>query len=194
METGSSSVQSLSLSDSHLAELDGDTLRLFGLGALEALERGWGVQTAAAVTVITFRYISFDAIVPTLPRIRVKFPNLLVIWAVWDNVLDVSVFPFALDVLLHFSMFGVRENTDVTDFQVPSWVMMIARAVIFEIQTWLYVLCIFIFIYSSLLSWQQPMLQDTLIYLNASQKTIAHRMHKQKWILWFFFHFTLDQI
>ncbi|XP_039980022.1 leucine-rich repeat-containing protein 49 isoform X2 [Xiphias gladius] len=75
-EAGSGSVQSLSLSDSHLAELDGDTLRLFGLGALEALERGWGVQTAGAVTVITFRYISFDAIVPTLPRIRVKFPNL----------------------------------------------------------------------------------------------------------------------
>lgn len=72
------SVQSLSLSDSHLAELDGDTLRLFGLGALEALERGWGAQTAGAVTVITFRYINFDAIVPTLPRIRVKFPNLSV--------------------------------------------------------------------------------------------------------------------
>lgn len=78
MEAGSGSVQSLSLSDSHLAELDGDTLRLFGLGALEALERGWGVQTAGAVTVITFRYINFDAIVPTLPRIRVKFPNLSV--------------------------------------------------------------------------------------------------------------------
>ncbi|XP_034536309.1 leucine-rich repeat-containing protein 49 isoform X2 [Notolabrus celidotus] len=76
VESGSGSVQSLSLSDSHLAELDGDTLRLFGLGALEALERGWGVQTAGAVTVITFRYINFDAIVPTLPRIRVKFPNL----------------------------------------------------------------------------------------------------------------------
>lgn len=78
VEAGSGSVQSLSLSDSHLAELDGDTLRLFGLGALEALERGWGVQTAGAVTVITFRYIIFDAIVPTLPRIRVKFPNLSV--------------------------------------------------------------------------------------------------------------------
>ncbi|KAM7014937.1 leucine-rich repeat-containing protein 49 [Tautogolabrus adspersus] len=76
VEPGSGSVQSLSLSDSHLAELDGDTLRLFGLGALEALERGWGVQTAGAVTVITFRYINFDAIVQTLPRTRVKFPNL----------------------------------------------------------------------------------------------------------------------
>ncbi|XP_062404696.1 leucine-rich repeat-containing protein 49 [Sardina pilchardus] len=75
-DAGSSSVQSLSLSESHLAELDGETLRLFGAGALEALERGWGVQTAAAVTTIAFRYINFDAIVPTLPRIRVKFPNL----------------------------------------------------------------------------------------------------------------------
>lgn len=78
VETGSGNVQSLSLSDSHLAELDGDTLRLFGLGALEALERGWGVQTAGAVNIITFRFINFDAIVPTLPRIRVKFPNLSV--------------------------------------------------------------------------------------------------------------------
>ncbi|KAM6979988.1 leucine-rich repeat-containing protein 49 isoform 2-T2 [Aplochiton taeniatus] len=76
LEAGGPSVQSLSLSDSHLAELDGDTLRLFGSGALEALERGWGVQTAGAIAVITFRYINFDAIVPTLPRIRVKFPNL----------------------------------------------------------------------------------------------------------------------
>ncbi|XP_063044297.1 leucine-rich repeat-containing protein 49 isoform X2 [Engraulis encrasicolus] len=73
---GGSTVQSLSLSESHLAELDGETLRLFGSGALEALERGWGVQTAGAVTTIAFRYVSFDAIVPTLPRIRVKFPNL----------------------------------------------------------------------------------------------------------------------
>ncbi|XP_024274912.1 leucine-rich repeat-containing protein 49 isoform X3 [Oncorhynchus tshawytscha] len=76
LEAGGVNLQSLSLSDSHLAELDGETLRLFGLGALEALERGWGVQTAGAVTVIAFRYIHFDAIVPTLPRIRVKFPNL----------------------------------------------------------------------------------------------------------------------
>uniref|UniRef100_A0A8C7G8Z1 Leucine rich repeat containing 49 n=1 Tax=Oncorhynchus kisutch TaxID=8019 RepID=A0A8C7G8Z1_ONCKI len=76
LNAGGASLQSLSLSDSHLAELDGETLRLFGLGALEALERGWGVQTAGAVTVIAFRYIHFDAIVPTLPRIRVKFPNL----------------------------------------------------------------------------------------------------------------------
>ncbi|XP_053479590.1 leucine-rich repeat-containing protein 49 isoform X3 [Ictalurus furcatus] len=75
-EAGGASVQSLSLSESHVAELDGETVRLFGPGALETLERGWGVQTASTVTTIAFRYIQFDSIVPTLPRIRLKFPNL----------------------------------------------------------------------------------------------------------------------
>ncbi|MCI4378982.1 hypothetical protein PGIGA_G00222570 [Pangasianodon gigas] len=75
-EAGGASVQSLSLSESHVAELDGETVRLFGPGALETLERGWGVQTASTVTTITFRYIQFDSIVPHLPRIRLKFPNL----------------------------------------------------------------------------------------------------------------------
>ncbi|XP_060780138.1 leucine-rich repeat-containing protein 49 isoform X5 [Neoarius graeffei] len=75
-EAGGTSVQSLSLSESHVAELDGETVRLFGPGALETLERGWGVQTASTVTTIAFRYIQFDSIVPTLPRIRLKFPNL----------------------------------------------------------------------------------------------------------------------
>ncbi|XP_062861044.1 leucine-rich repeat-containing protein 49 isoform X2 [Trichomycterus rosablanca] len=75
-EAGGASVQSLSLSESHVAELDGETVRLFGPGALDTLERGWGVQTASAVTTMAFRYIQFDSIVPTLPRIRLKFPNL----------------------------------------------------------------------------------------------------------------------
>uniref|UniRef100_A0AAY5EGM7 Leucine rich repeat containing 49 n=1 Tax=Electrophorus electricus TaxID=8005 RepID=A0AAY5EGM7_ELEEL len=75
-EAGAAGVQSLSLSENHVAELDGETVRLFGLGALDTLERGWGVQTAGAVTTIAFRYIHFDSIAPTLPRVRLKFPNL----------------------------------------------------------------------------------------------------------------------
>ncbi|XP_039531795.1 leucine-rich repeat-containing protein 49-like [Pimephales promelas] len=69
-------VQSLSMSERHLAELEGDTLRLFGPGALETLERCWGVQTASSVTTVSFRYIHFDSIIPTFLRIRLKFPNL----------------------------------------------------------------------------------------------------------------------
>ncbi|XP_056099932.1 leucine-rich repeat-containing protein 49-like isoform X2 [Rhinichthys klamathensis goyatoka] len=69
-------VQSLSMSERHLAELEGETLRLFGPGALETLERCWGVQTASSVTTVSFRYIHFDSIIPTFLRIRLKFPNL----------------------------------------------------------------------------------------------------------------------
>uniref|UniRef100_A0A673MBC6 Leucine rich repeat containing 49 n=1 Tax=Sinocyclocheilus rhinocerous TaxID=307959 RepID=A0A673MBC6_9TELE len=75
-DAGGPSVQSLSISDSHLAELDSETLRLFGPGALETLERCWGVQTAASVTTVAFRYIHFDSIIPMFLRIRLKFPNL----------------------------------------------------------------------------------------------------------------------
>ncbi|XP_048825276.1 leucine-rich repeat-containing protein 49 isoform X2 [Brienomyrus brachyistius] len=76
LETSGGTTQSLSLSDRHLAELSGDTLRLFGLGALEALDRSWGAQSPETITTIAFRYIPFNAIVPMLPRVRVKFPNL----------------------------------------------------------------------------------------------------------------------
>ncbi|XP_051898656.1 leucine-rich repeat-containing protein 49 isoform X3 [Pristis pectinata] len=72
-----SGVQGLSIAESHLAELERDTLHLYGFGALESLERSWGVQTAAAVTTVSFMFIDFDEIIPMLPRLRIKFPNIL---------------------------------------------------------------------------------------------------------------------
>ncbi|XP_069758481.1 leucine-rich repeat-containing protein 49 isoform X3 [Narcine bancroftii] len=72
-----SGIQGLSIVESHLAELERDTLHLYGLGALESLERGWGVQTAAIVTTVSFMFLDFDEIVPVLPRLRMKFPNIL---------------------------------------------------------------------------------------------------------------------
>ncbi|XP_075714033.1 leucine-rich repeat-containing protein 49 [Rhinoderma darwinii] len=71
----SSAVQSLSVVDSHLVELDGDTLSLYGLGALESLDRTWSVQTAGSVNTISFTFINFEDIVQILPKIRIKFPN-----------------------------------------------------------------------------------------------------------------------
>uniref|UniRef100_UPI00398F1124 leucine-rich repeat-containing protein 49 isoform X2 n=1 Tax=Pristiophorus japonicus TaxID=55135 RepID=UPI00398F1124 len=70
-------VQGLSIAESHLAELEGDTLHLYGFGALESLDRSWGVQTAGAVTTVSFMFIDFDEIVTVLPRLRIKFPNIL---------------------------------------------------------------------------------------------------------------------
>ncbi|XP_056428452.1 leucine-rich repeat-containing protein 49 [Hyla sarda] len=71
----SSSVQGLSVVDSHLVELEGDTLSLYGLGALECLDRTWSVQTAGSVTTFSFTFINFEDIVQVLPKIRIKFPN-----------------------------------------------------------------------------------------------------------------------
>ncbi|XP_078055988.1 leucine-rich repeat-containing protein 49 isoform X2 [Mustelus asterias] len=70
-------VQGLSIADSHLAELEGDTLHLYGFGALESLDRSWSVQTAGTVTTVSFMFIDFDEIVTVLPRLRIKFPNIL---------------------------------------------------------------------------------------------------------------------
>ncbi|XP_036763746.2 leucine-rich repeat-containing protein 49 isoform X4 [Manis pentadactyla] len=82
-ETGSldsglaSALQGLSVTDTHLVEVDGDTLALYGSGALESLDRNWSVQTAGMVTTVSFTFIEFDEIVQVLPKLKIKFPNSL---------------------------------------------------------------------------------------------------------------------
>ncbi|XP_062946649.1 leucine-rich repeat-containing protein 49 isoform X2 [Cynocephalus volans] len=82
-ETGSvdsgltNALQGLSVTDTHLVELDGDTLSLYGSGALESLDRNWSVQTAGMVTTVSFTFIEFDEIVQVLPKLKIKFPNSL---------------------------------------------------------------------------------------------------------------------
>ncbi|XP_075391627.1 leucine-rich repeat-containing protein 49 isoform X2 [Tenrec ecaudatus] len=82
-ETGSAdpgllnAVQGLSVMDAHLVEVDGDTLSLYGSGALESLDRNWSVQTAGMVTTVSFTFIEFDEIVQVLPKLKIKFPNSL---------------------------------------------------------------------------------------------------------------------
>ncbi|XP_060030266.1 leucine-rich repeat-containing protein 49 isoform X2 [Erinaceus europaeus] len=65
------------LADTHLVEVDGDTLSLYGAGALECLDRSWSTQTAGTVTTVCFTFIEFDDIVQVLPKLRMKFPNSL---------------------------------------------------------------------------------------------------------------------
>ncbi|XP_033107999.1 leucine-rich repeat-containing protein 49-like isoform X2 [Anneissia japonica] len=59
----------------HLAELDGDTLHLYGPGSLDSLEKNWGIQAAGAVTNVSFMFIEFDKVVKHLHKLRVRFPN-----------------------------------------------------------------------------------------------------------------------
>nr|KAF6392776.1 leucine rich repeat containing 49 [Pipistrellus kuhlii] len=63
--------------DTHLVDVDGDTLSLYGSGALESLDRNWSIQTAGMVTTVSFTFIEFDEIVQVLPKLKMKFPNSL---------------------------------------------------------------------------------------------------------------------
>ncbi|XP_041535564.1 leucine-rich repeat-containing protein 49 isoform X5 [Microtus oregoni] len=73
----SSALQGLSVTDTHLVEIEGETLSLYGSGALECLDRNWSVQTASIVTTVSFTFIEFDEIVQVLPKLKMKFPNSL---------------------------------------------------------------------------------------------------------------------
>lgn len=68
-------VQGLSVLESHLVELEGDTLYLYGSGALECLDRNWSVQTAGTIVTVSFVFIEFDEIVQVLTKLKIKFPN-----------------------------------------------------------------------------------------------------------------------
>lgn len=70
-----SALQGLSVVDTHLVDVDGDTLSLYGSGALESLDRNWSVQTAGMITTVSFTFIEFDEIVQVLPKLKMKFPN-----------------------------------------------------------------------------------------------------------------------
>uniref|UniRef100_A0A663MLQ7 Leucine rich repeat containing 49 n=1 Tax=Athene cunicularia TaxID=194338 RepID=A0A663MLQ7_ATHCN len=71
----SSAVQGLSVLESHLVEVEGDTLCLYGAGALECLDRNWSVQTAGIIVTVSFTFIEFDEIVQVLTKLKTKFPN-----------------------------------------------------------------------------------------------------------------------
>ncbi|XP_069654183.1 leucine-rich repeat-containing protein 49 isoform X2 [Haliaeetus albicilla] len=71
----SSAVQGLSVLESHLVEVEGDTLCLYGAGALECLDRNWSVQTAGIIVTVSFMFIEFDEIVQALTKLKIKFPN-----------------------------------------------------------------------------------------------------------------------
>ncbi|XP_056665093.1 leucine-rich repeat-containing protein 49 isoform X4 [Monodelphis domestica] len=73
----STALQGLAVIENHLVEVDGDTLFLYGSGALESLDRNWSVQTAGLVTTVSFTFIEFDEIVQVLPKLKIKFPNSL---------------------------------------------------------------------------------------------------------------------
>lgn len=64
-----------SLNVDYLAELDGDTLNLYGSGALEALDKNWGMGAAGSVTSIVFKFVDFEEISKHIHKVRARFPS-----------------------------------------------------------------------------------------------------------------------
>ena len=62
----------------NLADLEGDTITLYGPKSLEALDRNWGMQAIGAVTQIIFKFIDFEEIIKHLHKIRTRFPGVQV--------------------------------------------------------------------------------------------------------------------
>jgi len=61
-----------------LSEIEGDTLQLYGSRSLDAFDRSWGFQAAGCVNTVHFHYVDFDDVAKVLPKIRVRFPNVVV--------------------------------------------------------------------------------------------------------------------
>jgi leucine-rich repeat-containing protein 49 len=72
-ETGDSS--SNHVNSEFLSEIDGDTLKLYGLRSLDAFDRSWGFQAAGAVTNVHFHFVDFADVSKVLTKIRIRFPN-----------------------------------------------------------------------------------------------------------------------
>ena len=58
-----------------MIELDADMLSVYGPQSLRFLDRPWNRQRALKATTVQFNFVSFDDLVPYLPRFRQTFPN-----------------------------------------------------------------------------------------------------------------------
>lgn len=58
-----------------LIELDADQLSVYGPQSLKFLDRPWNRQRALRAMTVQFNFVSFDDLVPFLPRFRQTFPN-----------------------------------------------------------------------------------------------------------------------
>uniref|UniRef100_UPI00358EC77D leucine-rich repeat-containing protein 49 isoform X2 n=1 Tax=Myxine glutinosa TaxID=7769 RepID=UPI00358EC77D len=68
-------LQILTVSKRHLAEIERNTMRLYGTGALEIFERNLSMHTS--ISAISFHYIHFDDIIPAFSKITNKLPSVM---------------------------------------------------------------------------------------------------------------------
>ncbi|XP_072050713.1 leucine-rich repeat-containing protein 49-like isoform X2 [Amphiura filiformis] len=102
----------------HLAELEGDTLHLYGPGSLESLDKSWGVQAAGSVTTVSFKFIGFDEISKHLHKIRIRFPNVSTVQLGECNLCSLQQLN-ALSVLRRLENLSIAtEGNPITSFSL----------------------------------------------------------------------------
>lgn len=108
-------LESSSMSICHLAELDGETLYLYGSGSLDALDRNWGSQAVSSLTTIAFKFIKYDNIVVHLHKIRTRFPSLTNLIFTETSINSLQQIN-ALSMLRRLDCLTINEGNSVTSF------------------------------------------------------------------------------
>ncbi|XP_046846864.1 leucine-rich repeat-containing protein 49-like [Xenia sp. Carnegie-2017] len=101
----------------HLAELEGETLYLYGRGSLDAFDRNWGQQATNTVTNIVFKFIDFDEIVSHLGKVQIKFPIVQKLEFSSTNIKSLPQIN-ALAVIKHLESLTISDDNPVTCFHL----------------------------------------------------------------------------
>ncbi|KAI8501394.1 Leucine-rich repeat-containing protein 49 [Branchiostoma belcheri] len=104
------------IGQSHLAELEGEVLHLYGAGALDSLDRNWGIQAAGSVTSVSFHFIDFDYISRQLHKIRNRFPNVQTLIFNETNIRNLQQFNTLASLRRLDNLSVVPEGNPVTQF------------------------------------------------------------------------------
>ncbi|XP_078591389.1 leucine-rich repeat-containing protein 49-like isoform X3 [Branchiostoma floridae x Branchiostoma japonicum] len=104
------------IGQSHLAELEGEVLHLYGAGALDSLDRNWGIQAAGSVTAVSFHFIDFDHISRQLHKIRNRFPNVQTLIFNETNISNLQQFNTLASLRRLDNLTLVPEGNPVTQF------------------------------------------------------------------------------
>ncbi|GAB1605089.1 leucine-rich repeat-containing protein 49-like isoform X4 [Argonauta hians] len=99
------------------ADLDDNSLSMYGIDSLKELDRICGAQATGSVNTVLFDFIEFDEIVKHLPKLRARFPNILCLVLNSCNIHCLSQLN-GLASLLRLDHVVIDEVNPVTKFSV----------------------------------------------------------------------------
>jgi len=112
---GNSALKEYSSSSCHLAELDNDTLSLYGPRSLDAMDKNWGEKSGTnSVETISFKFINFPDIVPRLKTLNDRFPAVQTLRFEATNITSLNEIN-ALALMRRMSHIHIGDGNPITD-------------------------------------------------------------------------------